>query len=121
MDLGARVRGFTIRTVRRVNLIRRAVFGGTDDEPLKHLGESETCFLIRERAEFADTWWITDDREALRYARFQHITTRETIDLMTVAVVNGEVTAQQAHDLMLAMADHGRILRLPNSSKDLQG
>jgi hypothetical protein len=30
------------------------VFGGTDEEPpLKHLGEAETCFPVRERAESA--------------------------------------------------------------------
>ena len=36
------------RDVQRVNRVRRAVFGGTDDEPLKHLGEAETCFVIKE-------------------------------------------------------------------------
>jgi hypothetical protein len=68
-----------------VNQIRRVVFGGTDEQPLKHLGEAESCFLIRERTEFAESWWISDDQEAVRYARFQHITTRETIDLMPSA------------------------------------
>lgn len=78
--------------VRRVNGVRRAVFGGTDDQPLKHLGEAETCFVIKEWRAFAGSWWISDDREALRYARFQGITTYETIDLMSTAVVNGDAT-----------------------------
>jgi len=107
--------------IRRVNQVRRAVFGGTDEEPLKHLGEAETCFLIKERAEFAESWWLSDDQEAVRYARFQHITTYETFDLMTIAVVNGDIAAQQAYDLMLAMADKGRSLRLPSSPRELEG
>jgi hypothetical protein len=107
--------------IRRVNQVRRVVFGGTDDEPLKHLGEAESCFLIKERAEFAESWWITDDQEALRYAQFRHITTRETIDLMTIAVINGDIAAQQAYDLMLAMADKDRSLRLPSSPRQLEG
>jgi len=75
--------------VQHVNRVRRAVFGGTDDEPLKHLGEAETCFVIKEWAAFAGSWWISDDREALRYARFQGITTYETIDLVSMAVADG--------------------------------
>jgi hypothetical protein len=83
--------------IRRVNQVRRAVFGGADEAPLKHLGE------------------------AVRYARFQRITTRETIDLMTIAVVNGEIAAQKAYDLMLTMADKDRSLRLPSSPGQFEG
>jgi hypothetical protein len=108
------------KDIQRVNQIRRAVFGGTDEEPLKHLGEAETCFLIREQAEFAGSWWISDDQEAVRYGRFQHITTRETIDLMTIAVVNGDIASKEAYDLMQGMADKGRGLRLPASPRDLE-
>lgn len=106
--------------IQRINRIRRAVFGGTDDQPLKHLGEAETCYLLRERVEFADSWWISDDHEALRYAKFQGITTRETIDLMSVAVLNGDVPAQAAFDLMHQMSHLGRYLRLPSSPTDLR-
>lgn len=103
----------------RVERIRRAVFGGTDSRPLKHLGEAQTCFIILERAEFAGAWWISDDREALRYARFRGITTRETIDLVSIAVVNGDIDAQDGVKLMRQMADQGRHLRLPDSAADL--
>lgn len=101
--------------IQQINRIRRAVFGGTDDEPLKHLGEAETCFLLCERTTLAGSWWISDDREALRYARFRGITTRETVDLMSTAVVNGDIAAQEAFGLMKRMADQGRYLRLPSS------
>jgi hypothetical protein len=106
--------------VRQVELIRRAVFGGTEDKPLRHLGEAQTCHVILNWAPFAGSWWISDDREAPRYARFKGITTRETIDLMNIAVVNGDIPARDAYDLMLTMADSGRFLRLPRSVEDLR-
>lgn len=55
--------------IQRIDQVRRAVFGGTDEKPLKHLGESQTCFVILEWDTFAGSWWVSDDREALRYAR----------------------------------------------------
>jgi hypothetical protein len=106
--------------VQLVNRVRRTVFGGTDDKPLQHLGEAETCFVIKEWAEFAGSWWISDDREALRYARFQGITTYETIDLMFMAVADGDITDHQAFDVVIRMSDNGRSLRLPRSVSDLR-
>jgi hypothetical protein len=106
--------------VRQVELIRRAVFGGTEGTPLRHLGEAQTCHVILRWAAFAGSWWISDDREALRYARFQGITTRETIDLVNIAVVNGDIAACDAYELMLAMANSGRFLTLPSSAEDLR-
>jgi hypothetical protein len=106
--------------VQQVERIRRAVLGGTEGKPLQHLGEAQTCHVIMHWTSFAGSWWISDDKEALRYARFQGITTRETIDLMNIAVVDGDIAAGDAYDLMLAMADCGRFLRLPRSAEELQ-
>lgn len=103
----------------RVERIRRAVFGGTDDEPLRHLGEAQTCHIIQTCPELAGSWWISDDREALRYARFRGITTRETIDLVAMAVADGEISPKDGYLLMRRMASAGRHLRLPASSADL--
>lgn len=105
--------------IQKVDAIRRAVFGGTDDEPLKHLGEAQTCFVLTSWAGFAGSWWVSDDREAVRYARFRGITTRETIDLVCTAVGAGDVSSQEAFDLMYKMADLGRGLRLPASVAEL--
>jgi hypothetical protein len=44
---------------------------------------------------------------------------RATLDLMSTAVVNGEVTLQQAFDLMILMSDKGRSLRLPRSASEI--
>ena len=105
--------------VRAIERIRRAVFGGTDAKPLQHLGEAQTCYVIKNWAEFDGSWWITDDREALRYARFQGITTRETADLMAIAAVNGDVTAADGYALLKLMLDHDRHLRVPKNSDEL--
>lgn len=105
--------------VRAIERIRRAVFGGTERRPLQHLGEAQTCYVISNWTEFAGSWWISDDQEALRYARFQQITTRETIDLMSIAVVNGDISADKGFALMKQMADRGRRFRLPRSTRDL--
>ncbi|MGH3885911.1 MAG: hypothetical protein ACRDSZ_04950 [Pseudonocardiaceae bacterium] len=101
--------------VRKIERIRRAVFGGTDDKPLKHLGEAQTCYVITNWTALAGSWWISDDGEALRYARAQGITTRETVDLVSVAVVNGDIDAQDGLILLQQMVDLGRRLRLPDS------
>ena len=91
--------------IQKIDQIRRAVFDGTDDEPLKHLGEAQTCYVIKNWASFAGSWWISDDRDALRYAKFQNITTRETIDIMCIAVADGDISAAEAFGLMNQMAD----------------
>jgi hypothetical protein len=106
--------------IRKINQIRRAVFGGTDDSPLKHLGEAQTCYVIKNWAEFAGSWWISDDGEALRHAKFQGITTRETIDIMSLAVASGDISAGDAFNLMQQMADSDRFLRLPKSAEELR-
>jgi hypothetical protein len=103
---------------RKVEQIRKLVFGGSRKQPTKHLGEAETCYLIMNWAEFADSAWMTDDREAGRYARSQGITTGETIDLMGIAVVNGEIKADDAFALMHEMAAEDRHPRLPKSPAD---
>ncbi|MFY1633580.1 hypothetical protein ACN27F_09900 [Solwaraspora sp. WMMB335] len=105
--------------IKQVSRIRRAVFGGTDDKPLQHLGEAETCHVIEHWPEFAGSWWISDDQEALRFARFRGITTRETIDLVAVAVINGDLLTREGFELMQAMSQQERYLRLPTSAADL--
>lgn len=106
--------------IRRVARIRRLVFGGADDRPLKHLGEAQTCYVIKNWPSLAGSWWISDDRDALRYARFQGIATRETIDLMGLAVAAGEIADGQAFGLMERMAACDRHLRLPKSPGELR-
>lgn len=105
--------------VRKIERIRRAVFGGTDAKPFQHLGEAQTCYIIKHWTEFVGSWWITDDREALRHARFQGITSRETVDLMSIAAINGDITAADGYALLQLMTANDRHVRLPKTAADL--
>lgn len=104
---------------RQVEHLRRDVFGGTPQEPTKHLGEAQTCHLIKEVVEWHGSWWVSDDGDALDYARKQHITTLETIDIVRHIVADGDLTAQQAWDLMQEIHGSGRELRMPGTPDDL--
>jgi predicted nucleic acid-binding protein len=104
--------------VKAVERVRRSVFGGEARAPLKHLGEAQTCFLIKNRVEFKGARWVSDDHESLRYARRQGLDVSETIDLVHEAVLNGQLTPAQGHELMEAMVDEGRHPRTSNSPRD---
>ena len=93
-----------------VERIRRAVFGGTPAQPTMHLGEAQTCVLILRRQDLREAVWITDDRDAGRFARRRGITTRETFDLMNEAVVGSLITAGEGHRLLQQMISAGRTL-----------
>lgn len=102
-----------------VRRIRRVVFGGTEAEPTKHLGEAMTCYLIRARDELSGSWWLTDDQEARRYAIRQQITTRDTLDVMSEIVADGDLTTADAYALMRTMAARDRQMRQPARPSDL--
>jgi hypothetical protein len=86
----------------------------------ERLGEAQTCYLIQHRPEFARSWWISDDREAVRYARRQGITTRETIDLTSIAVTNGDIGERAAFGLMQQMIEADCHLRMPKSAAEFR-
>ncbi|MGL5863879.1 MAG: hypothetical protein ACRCY9_21775 [Phycicoccus sp.] len=103
----------------QVEHIRRNVFGGWANRRTKHLGEAMTCHLLRTRADLAGAWWVTDDADALRYARRQGITTMETVGLIRHAVADYDLTAEEGFRLLSSMAGAGRSLRLPTSAAEL--
>jgi len=107
------------RAVARVEHLRRDVFGGTGARPLQHLGEAQTCHLLREVPAWSDSWWVSDDRDSLDYARFVGITTRETIDLVREVIADGDLTAVAGYALMKEMVVADRSLRMPASARDL--
>ena len=103
----------------QVEAIRKSVFGGLPEKPRQHLGEAETCFLIKQRPEFAESWWLTDDEDAYEYAVRRQIETLRTIDVMRNIVADGDLTPDSAFALMNAMADRDRGLFVPPSARDL--
>lgn len=103
-----------------VDRTRRVVFGGRRHEPLKHLGEAETCVLIQRDVAFRDSWWLSDDHDAVEYARGRGIVTHRTLDIFRFLVADGDITADHAYDLMRGMHLVGRELDFPSSSEDLR-
>jgi predicted nucleic acid-binding protein len=69
-----------------IERVRRAAFGGSAHEPRKHLGEAQTCHVIRTNPEFAASFWITDDYDAAEYAKRQGITTLDTQGLISEGI-----------------------------------
>ncbi|MGP3924178.1 hypothetical protein [Streptomyces sp. 8N616] len=106
--------------VRRVETIRRAVFGGHRGRPLQHLGEAQTCHVIEQWDEFRGGRWITDDMEAYRYAVRRGITALQTMDLVRTATTRGILSAPDGYRLLTDMVRAGRHLhRFPGGPDDL--
>lgn len=95
---------------------RRVVFGGTDDRPREHLGEATTLTIIRRRARFSGSIWLSDDQDSLRYAKLQGIQCMDTCDILGHVVADGDLTRQLAHSLLVRMASLDRGVRVPASS-----
>ncbi|MBR8642629.1 hypothetical protein KEF29_33315 [Streptomyces tuirus] len=118
--LGEAIRITTAEDIEKIFDERSAVFGGNPERLLQHLGEAETLYIIKNWDDFSGSWWISDDRESLRYAQRQGITTAETVDMVRLAVGDGHIAAQDGFDLMKQMWDVNRRPRLPDSVTDLK-
>jgi hypothetical protein len=104
-----------------IERIRVAEFGGTTTQPLKHLGEAETCHVIRARAEFQDSVWITDDVAAFAHGRRLGITTWCTRTIMEHLIANGDLDEQGAFELLVTMEAAGRfIYNMPSRPAELR-
>jgi hypothetical protein len=100
--------------IAQIERIRRAVFGGPPRQALRHLGEAQTCYVIQTWPEFAGSSWVSDDREALRYARLAGIATRDTAGLLSEAIAVGLVSRTHGFDLLRGMLSAGRHPRVPS-------
>lgn len=109
---------------RRVEVVRNAMFGPVGGS-LSHLGEAQTLCIIEE-PEFAGSMWLSDDREALAYARRRGIPVLQTFDLLQQAVSDGECTETAAFELIIAMTQvrgnvEGRHLhRIPTRASEFR-
>lgn len=108
-----------IDDIDKVNRIRRGVFGGSDDEPLKHLGEAESCYIISTYAEYKQSIWLTDDGDAFEHGQDRGILTRDTYDCMQVLVANREISEVLAFEMMEGMYQMGRNpRRMPKAPRE---
>ena len=107
------------REIDEIDAIRRAVFGGTEAEPLKHLGEAQTLYVIRNRVEFSDAIWISDDQEAVAYARVNGIPVKETMHVVAEVVQYGWLSAADGHGMLVQMDPDGKAPRRAAKPSDL--
>ncbi|HWO16278.1 MAG TPA: hypothetical protein VNM89_06150 [Solirubrobacterales bacterium] len=97
--------------VERVEQFRMR-FGGRPGDN-RHLGEA-TCIVL---AQQTDAGILLDDRDAKRVAEASGIATGTTISVLKGAVADGQISAQDAKDLVDELIDrYGR--RLPRLSKE---
>jgi len=108
-----------ISEIDTIERVRRSVFGGLEGQPTKHLGEAQTCHVVRSWPQFSGSFWVTDDGEALRYARYQGLHARETVDLISEGVAFGVVSRQIGFGHLKAMLTAGRHLRVPINASHL--
>ncbi len=99
--------------IAQVERIRRAVFGGRPDQPLRHLGEAQTCYVLRQWPDLAGSCWISDDRQSLRFAQLAGIPVGETADLVGIAVARSYLSRGDGYALLEQMIRAGRHPRLP--------
>ncbi|MFV0457422.1 MAG: hypothetical protein ACK5MT_01425 [Actinomycetales bacterium] len=105
---------------RRIERLRIVVFGGSQTDPLKHLGEAQTCFLFETHSELHGSWWISDDTDAREQAERRGARSMTTVGLAREMVADYTLTAVAALELLRAMADAGRPVWPPSSAADLQ-
>lgn len=105
--------------IRAVEGIRVAVFGGGKARPREHLGESQTLHLLRTDDVYRDSAWLTEDREAYRFAQRQHITTRDTFGILCEMVGYLDMSIDRAYEVAQRILDAGEpMLREPGSPRD---
>lgn len=104
----------------RIEAIRVAALGGSRDAPLRHLGEAQTCFYIKERAGITESVWITDDEAAYDYGKRIGLLTWDTTTVLAHIVSDGVLSAADALALLRKMQDADRNpRRIPAKPGDL--
>ena len=107
------------RNVRAVEGIRVAVFGGGKAKPREHLGESQTLHLLQTDDNYRESIWLTEDREAFRFAQRQHITTRDTFGILCDMLGYRDLSTERAFEVAQHILDAGEpMLREPASPRD---
>lgn len=105
----------------RVEAIRVGQFGGTPENPLQHLGEAETVYVLKNLAEFSGSGWITDDLAAYDFGTRLGIPTWDTRYTIEQLIADHEITAPDGFAMlndMWSSQQHPR--RMPQRWQDLQ-
>lgn len=118
--LGDPIRIDDPQDVEAVDRIRRIRFGGEADRPLQHLGEAQTCHLLMTGDEFIGATWVTDDRDAFRFAQHLGIVARTTVDVFREIVADGDLDVATAHRLLTEIVARRPGLSVPERPDGLR-
>jgi len=83
----------------------RKRFAAAGDSPTKHLGESETLYVMTSRVEFSVSRILTEDRDAYRVAKALELLAVNTFEIFQALVARGELDSRDAFDLLAAIED----------------
>jgi predicted nucleic acid-binding protein len=102
-----------------IESIRRHRFGGNENQPLKHLGESQTIYAITKIEEFRSSVCVTDDQAAYLLAKSLGCVVEDTVGVLRRLCANQEISSQDAFEIAVAIQNaspDGRKLITPFSS-----
>ncbi|WP_426738277.1 hypothetical protein [Plantibacter sp. 2H11-2] len=104
-----------------VERFRTVNLGGDPKIPTQHLGESMTFVVMRQRGEYADSCFITDDRDAYDLFPRQGVPTKHSLTVLQELVIRNECTAEEAYAMYVKAWEAGRgFLESPTSHKYFQ-
>jgi hypothetical protein len=112
----------TENDIRAVESLRVNRFGGLKEEPLKHLGESQTIHVMATDPTYGVSRFLTDDDDAYRLAKRFNIVTRHTVEVFREMVAFDEISDQDAFESLVAIRESPydrRLLEHPMSARDL--
>ncbi|BBH64809.1 hypothetical protein ACTI_14940 [Actinoplanes sp. OR16] len=95
-----------------INNIRRGL-GALGSSPTRHLGEAEIIYHLQHVD--VGAFFVTDDREALNFARRRGLFTFDTHKIMEECFSCSEVGCPEAFELLQQMAASDRGVRVPSS------
>jgi predicted nucleic acid-binding protein len=109
---------------RGIENIRVQRFGGREAEPLQHLGESQAIYALTMVTEYRSSVMLTDDRPAYELAKGLRCMALHTVEILRAMTAFGEITAQEAFELAIAIRDAGpdgrSLLEHVSSARDFQ-
>lgn len=104
------------RALKEISNIQRAL-GGVSARSTDHLGEAEIIFHLSNVE--TDGVFATDDGFALDLARRRGIRCLESADILAECYAMGDVGCPEAYEVLCAMVDANRGVRLPSTHSDV--
>ncbi|HEX6754509.1 MAG TPA: hypothetical protein VF109_01040 [Mycobacteriales bacterium] len=102
-----------------IDRLRRTQLGGRRGLPRQHLGEAQSIHLLRTTPSYAGATLLSDDSAAVDHARRTGLRAIESADVLKRAYLRRSIGCPDAYELLVAMRDAGRGVRVPASHQDV--